>query len=703
MTRPVSVTLLFLTILFRSIAQGQAPDDDKADQVSNDNPSRPFQMPPASAEVKEALDDFERFGRRGAWERALKSLYTIPEAQASRFLDGEGGFIIPVSKKRHSVLAGLPVEGQAAYRVFYDSEAKKLLDEADGPTLLSSLERVYSAYFTTSIGDNAADRLGDLYYELGRFDRAADCWLAILRERPDTDLAPGLISLKAALALHRSGRRSEFDQVRSELADRHDDEKVTIGGSTGRPTELLKSLIGEDPPASKAKGPAAGPAEAGLDLAETVESAWQVRFAESIEAGMTPPELTQWESNALSAVVPAVADGGSSIFVNFLGYVFALDAKSGKMLWRSGSFHHLDILAMQGQAQMIDPARFAVVASDDLVWTVGRDLKDQNMFAPFRLTCLRAEGGEVVWRSEDLADYAQVDLYGVPLLADGKLFVVGKSLPNPQQQELPKQFVLAIEPRDGKVLWKTEAGTFRQGPNMYYYYYSRDTTPQPTLILDAGAIYLDTHAGVMARLDADSGTLDWGFGYKTEASEGQSRFFYYNMPSEPSTASGPPGRFGDALLVKGAKSDQLVAVDPDRMKVVWDRPISTSSRLLGTVGDLAILGGPEISALDLKSRQLLWATRIPGGSLEARVIVRPDGIWQLTPRGIFEIDPGSGQVRRIFRGGDLGSAGGDLLLTNSWLISASNRTISAYPRRASGADRAALEDAGASRKRASNE
>jgi hypothetical protein len=67
--------------------------------------------------------------------------------------------------------------------------------------------------------------------------------------------------------------------------------------------------------------------------------------------------------------------------------------------------------------------------------------------------------------------------------------------------------------------------------------------------------------------------------------------------------------------------------------------------------------------------------------MQARVLVRTDGLWQLTPRGIYEIDPATGDVRRIFRGKDLGAAGGDLYLTEDWLIAASNRTISAYPRR----------------------
>ncbi len=80
----------------------------------------------------------------------------------------------------------------------------------------------------------------------------------------------------------------------------------------------------------------------------------------------------------------------------------------------------------------------------------------------------------------------------------------------------------------------------------------------------------------------------------------------------------------------------------------------------------------------------MWATRVPNGSMDGRVLVRPDGLWQLTPRGIYEIDPKSGDVRRIFRGKDLGSVGGDLLLTDAWLLAVSNRTISAYPRRAPG-------------------
>ena len=688
------VTLLFLPAL----AYGQTKPED-LDKVSNDNPARPLQMPPASTEVKEAIDDFERFSRRKAWERALKALYTIPEPQALRFVDGDNGFIIPVARKRRLLLTALPPEGLAAYRLFYDAEARKLLDEADGPAELKNLERIYSAYFTTAVGDNAADRLGDLYYELGRFDRAADCWLAILREHPDTDLSPGLLSVKAALALSRAGRRADYESIKAELADRYNDDKVTLGGQTGSPKELLARLMGDLTEAAEPPNPSSSPSNmAGPRLVDTIDPVWQLRFAEIVEAGMTPLELTQWESNSLSAAVPATVVDGKTLFVNYLGHIFAVDLAGGKMLWRSASFHNLELLTQQNMARALDTSRFAIVAAGEHVWSLARDLKDQNMFASYQLICRRADKGEIVWKSADLPDYATFDLVGLPLLADGKLFIAAKTQANPQmRQGLSQQFVLAIQPHDGKVLWKTEVGTFRQG-QQYFYYYMPDTSPQPRLVYRAGAIYLDTHVGVLARLDTETGAFDWGYGYKTAPFQSGSRFFfYYGMNQEPQAIGGPPLQTGEAFLVKGMQSERLYAVEPNKMKVLWERPITKASRLLGVDDNAVYLGGDELSAVDLHTRKLLWATRVPNGSMEARVLVRPDGLWQLTPRGIFEIDPQSGDVRRIFRGKDLGVIGGDLLLTDRWLLAVSNRTITAYPRRAPGNELSARNDSASSK------
>jgi len=422
----ILISVLFLA---PAIIQAQAVDPD-AEKLSNDQPTRPLQMPAASSEAKEAFEDFERFKRRGSWERATKALYAIPEAQATRFVDGVDGFIIPVARKRRAVLAGLSPEGLAAYRLFHDADAKKLFDKAEGPTEQATLEKLFSAYFLTSIGDNAADRLGDLYFEQGQFDRAADCWLAVFRERSDSELSPALMAVKAALALEKAGRRAECTAIRDELGDRYADEVVTLGNKKAKALDHLKAILGNTESPRKS-----GPSGSSGDiqpptLADAVPASWQLRFGESVTAGMTPPETTQWEANSLSFAVPRVAIEGSTLFANYLGHVFALDLKSGKMLWRSGSFHNLEVNAQSNQNRMIEPTRYAVLAAPGYVWSLGRDLKDMNMMAGPLLICRRAETGDVIWQSKDIADYAGIELAGLPILARDLLLIAGKSSAN---------------------------------------------------------------------------------------------------------------------------------------------------------------------------------------------------------------------------------------------------------------------------------
>ena len=227
-----------LVLLSPALAFGQAVDDED-DKVSNDSPARPLQMPPATTEVKEALDDFERFQRRGAWERALKALYTITEDQARRFVDGDSGFIIPVAQKRRQVLTALPPEGQAAYRLFYDAEAAEAVRRRRG---------------AVRAGEPRADLLGLLHHGasattrptawatftsrwVGSTARPIAGWRSSTTD-PTPISRPRRSHSRRRWRSVRAGRRTEFDQVRAELADRYKDDEATIGGTTAAPAEL---------------------------------------------------------------------------------------------------------------------------------------------------------------------------------------------------------------------------------------------------------------------------------------------------------------------------------------------------------------------------------------------------------------------------------------------------------------------------------
>ena len=597
-------------------------DEPEADKVSNDRPDRPLQMPPASTEMKEAFDDFERFQRRGAWERALKALYTIPEDQAARFVDGENGFIIPVARKRRTVLAGLSPDGQAAYRLFYDSEAKKLLDEAEGPTeqepraaLLGVFPHVGRRQRRRSPGRSVL-RAGAVR---PRRRLLAGHPPGASRHRPlagppDGQGRPGAWrgpdgdrSSSAPLGAGRPVRRREGHDRRPDGAGGRAPQAASLG-ELAPPRARTPRLVG-GATARRPTSPRRSP------------PAWQLRFADSVEAGMTPVELTQWETTTLSGAVPAVAVDGQTLFANYLGHIFALDLASGKMLWRSASFHNLEQATHAGPVPDASTrSRFAILAAPGHVWSLGRDVKDPNYQAPFRLVCRRAENGEVIWKSTDLPDYAGIDFVGPPILADGTRC---SSRPrrrcrsNSGQDSQPQQYVLAIQPHDGKLLWKTEVGIFRQGERYYWYYgHARHLAPAAAG-LPRGRRSTSTRTSasspgstpIPARWTGATATRPIPSSRRAASSS-----IWNGSRRQASTpAASTPLPVGRRRADQG---DQVGSALRDRPGPD-EGPVGAADRQVGAPArrrrhDRCILGGPELRALDLRTRTLLWATRLPG-------------------------------------------------------------------------------------------
>ena len=221
-----------ILLLVPALAFGQAKDD-KPDKVSNDDPARPLQMPPASTETKEALDDFERFQRRGAGSGPSRRSTRSPTTRRTGSSTARTASSSRSRGRRRSILAALPPAGQAACRLFYDAEAKKLLDEAEGALRAE---------------EPRADLLG-LLHHLGRRQRGRPAGRPVLRARAVRPRGRLLAGGAARAARHRplarpaggEGRRgtgargasrSEFEQVRAELADRYRDDKVTVAGRT---------------------------------------------------------------------------------------------------------------------------------------------------------------------------------------------------------------------------------------------------------------------------------------------------------------------------------------------------------------------------------------------------------------------------------------------------------------------------------------
>ena len=203
---------------------------ENQEDAANQN-QLPFMLPVQPTEIGEAIEDFRRFAGRKQWEKAFKHLEKVFSATSNGLVLTDSGIMLPSRLIARAALLELPPAGQDAYRLFFDAEAKKLFEQAKGPEELNKLTQIFAKYLITSVGDEAANRLGDLHFEAGNFAQAINAWRAILEERPDSRISKARLRVKigVALARLRNDGRNYKDILRI-VQEQHASEKLTLGG-----------------------------------------------------------------------------------------------------------------------------------------------------------------------------------------------------------------------------------------------------------------------------------------------------------------------------------------------------------------------------------------------------------------------------------------------------------------------------------------
>jgi hypothetical protein len=131
------------------------------------------------------------------------------------------------------------------------------------------------------------------------------------------------------------------------------------------------------------------------------------------------------------------------------------------------------------------------------------------------------------------------------------------------------------------------------------------------------------------------------------------------------------------------RSTRLLGLQTDGPALTWNRPVSKTAIIVGADDERVYLGGEELTAYSLKTKELLWATQLPRSAVWSWPVLTKHRLYQFTSRGICEVDTSSGALIKIFRGTDLDSFGGSLFVTPKAVITVSNLAITAYPRTSS--------------------
>lgn len=310
----------------------------------------------------------------------------------------------------------------------------------------------------------------------------------------------------------------------------------------------------------------------------------------------------------------AVKYGDYVFFGSVGGYVYALHAETGQLIWQCRGGR------MFKGSPCLYKNRLYIGNTDNL------------------LRCIDAETGRVVWRHD-----TGNDLDSSPCVIDGCLYIAGEN-----------GHVRCLNPETGAVIWKTFVGGIAPGSKLG----SNGSETSPAVA--DGELYTATYDGFLFCLDTKSGAIKWkaqthddtdasavilGRYVYACAEEHASYLFCFdrhdgrevwryrgNTKGYWSTPA-----IADGRLHVGGQDGRLHTVDPETGNGLWTHQTGDAIWSSPAVVDGKVVFGSRdafIYCLDADSGRRLWRKKLDGRIISSPCII--DGkIWIGTATGYF--------------------------------------------------------------------
>ena len=230
---------------------------------ADESPTAPkaFAVRKADSKIVDLLEDFQRYSGKRSWELAFHALNSIDEAGNVGSVPAGDGFMVPVQTRVQQLLLALPPEGRDAYRLFNDANARQLWQHVQDTRAglpadeLTTLHKLVDRYFLTSVGDLAADRLGDALFEQGNFAGAERAWRLVAEKYADAHLSLAKLQAKRCVAFSLLGRRDALVALAAQIREKYADQTITFGGRETNAADFADSLVAKLRPHPRKRSP----------------------------------------------------------------------------------------------------------------------------------------------------------------------------------------------------------------------------------------------------------------------------------------------------------------------------------------------------------------------------------------------------------------------------------------------------------------
>ncbi|HRX84706.1 MAG TPA: PQQ-binding-like beta-propeller repeat protein [Phycisphaerae bacterium] len=598
---------------------------------------------PRRPDLENLLRTGEDALERRDWKLAIDSLQRIIDDESGALLpagEQQGGYVTRESARRRAtaLLADMPPEGIAAYRLLTDGIAENLWQKALTEGDESALRTLVDRYLITSRGDDAADLLAIILMDKGLPADALDVIERLDAWCHDRDVPARRVALKRAVCWLMLGDRVRAEAALGEVLDTT---------PTDEATERVAALV------------ASGWQDAGEALADAGGESWPLvagDLARSCHMPATSPELREnlpwrytlpadepdwWDreylqhldrERGLPASRPVVADG--RVFVKWVNQIVALDLESLDFLWQTDpapetslapSFRLLRNRAVRDQQVfdrystrdrlLHDYVGSGLAVADGMLFEVdrngvgvlGRRPDDQvkveqsgirSVWQGSRLIAHRADSGETVWergRTADASDpLGDVHFLGVPMalperFADGTATALWTVYA--RQNDI---YLGVLAPRDGALLRELLLCSVdaRETDSLLH----EAVSPA----YDGRTMYVTLSAGLVIAVDTERFALRWATSYPREP-------HITGSLAAANWLCGPPIVSGRVIVAAPPDCARLLGLDRANGTVLWSYPRPADVYyVLGADDRRVWLGGNSFVCLALDTGAEVW-------------------------------------------------------------------------------------------------
>lgn len=588
----------------------------------------------------------------------------------------DGRLYRPVWRLCHELLASMPESGLALYRQVYESPARRAFETAWAARDLRGLENVWRRWFVTRSAAQAMAASADLLMRAGRYRTAIDVLETLLEVYPRDErgrieeLDEIQLRLRIALCLRRMREWAELDATLALLRERFGDRVVRVAGESVRVAELGgHPLFADRPPQVGSSGAATddlpwvwrGPGDRWVPI-------WEYRFADP--EPYRPPQprnnrrgwiVTQTGTTALAVRHRLFAPG---TWITFSGDEVALldhfrlrvlERDTGRLL-REGEGPLQPRPPEQGRARsrvpVYDWVALRAVRGGDAWYTVvgaaedapGADMRpvlENNVVA------VSARTGATLWTTADRR--GQAGAYaGVTFLAAPTVF--GDSL------------LVPIQARGAFALQSLDRRTGAPGYRVYLHTGGTRLARAPAVpvVVRGGTAYVLTNAGVVAAVDAHTGSLVWARRYehlhpyrrhRTRTVREVSAFGGEQIYREVGLRGFAPSDLivrDGRVVVAPADGRVLLCLDAATGEPVWmlsKRAGMANGYVVGHARGRLFVAGSEVTCIDLRSGVRLWAAPAPASGWRGRGVVTRDHVILPGERSVWLLPLEGGEWR----------------------------------------------------------